>query len=344
MRKLVTIRTVGKITPIEGADKIELAHIDGWQCVVKKGEFKEGDDCVYFEVDSFIPSHLPFMEGFSNKFTKFEGEEGLRVRTMKLRKTLSQGLAMPIEVVFPNGVVTPKDLSLEAALGVKKWERPIPLSSNLGEPKSTFPSFIPKTDQERVQNIPHVLNSDELFEVTLKLDGSSITLYCLTPDSPYNNTGETYFGVCSRNLEIKHSDHYIWKMVDELGIRDALECLGKDVALQCELIAPNIQGNFEGVEKPELHIYDVFDIEGQRYLPPELRKATLQAMDLEYLHIKELGEVVPSEVFKGDIEKALDFAEGSGLYSGYREGVVLKSFTTDTTFKIISNQYLLREK
>lgn len=349
-RRLATVRTIAELKPIEGADLIELAIVDGWQCVVKKGEHKVGDKVVYFEVDSFIPATLPFMESFKERFSVFNGVEGLRVRTIKLRGQISQGVIVPILTLPFEAYRTfvDEDISLDEVLGIVKYERPERQGGSFGyngTAKGNFPWWISKTDQDRVQNMPWVLNSDELFEVTIKLDGSSCTIYNLEEGSKYSPDGNGVVGVCSRNIDLKEeAGGKFWEAAKDLGIIDAIKGCGRDLAIQGELIAPSIQGNFEGVTQPEIHIYDVFDIEGQKYLSPTERLQVLSGLGLEHLAIKQVGIGSPATMFGGDLSKALDYAEGDGLYSGYREGVVFKSFVSNRSFKIISNQYLLKEK
>jgi RNA ligase (TIGR02306 family) len=158
-RKLMTIRTVSNLIPIEGADFVELAQIDGWQCVVKKGAFRVGSYGMYFEIDSFLPASDKRFSFLKNK-TAFEGEEGYRIKSMKIKGMLSQGLLLPLEDF--NLITYLRKESLQRYIddredfaemfGVKKWEKPLALNM-LGKVRGIFPFFIPKTDQERIQNI-----------------------------------------------------------------------------------------------------------------------------------------------------------------------------------------------
>ena len=89
-RKLVTIRKVSEIKPIPNADNIELALVDGWQVVCKKGEFKQGDLGVYFEIDSFLPADKTQFAFLLNKGTKKmivdnQEVEGIRLKTIRLK-------------------------------------------------------------------------------------------------------------------------------------------------------------------------------------------------------------------------------------------------------------------
>jgi RNA ligase (TIGR02306 family) len=227
-RKLASVRKIAGLQPIAGADKIELAIIDGWQVVVKKGEFKVDDLCVYFEIDSFLPC-IPVFEFLRKgcfKSTKHLGD-GYRLRTIKLKKTLSQGLALPLADLF----VSPDDKGELAAemrknvfdtyqlgadlteiLGVKKYEIEIP-ASLAGTIKGNFPSWLKRTDQERIQNCFNDVPKDHCYEVTLKLDGSSLTVY----------KKDGAVSVCSRNLElVREPDNAYWKVVIESGLEQRL--------------------------------------------------------------------------------------------------------------------------
>ena len=90
-RKLASIQRIVSIEPIQGADKIELAIVLGWQCVVKKDEFKVGDLCVYIEIDSIVPADNPYFE--------FMKDRKYRVKTIRLRGIYSQGLVCPLNIM-----------------------------------------------------------------------------------------------------------------------------------------------------------------------------------------------------------------------------------------------------
>ncbi len=185
MRKLVTIRQINALNPIPGADAIEAAKVEGWTVVVKKGEYQVGDFCMYFEIDSFLPESDPRYAFLMKSSTrKFEGVRGHKLRTIKLRGQLSQGLTLPIEQ-FPELNISDhkeqrialRECDFAETLGIKKFELPIPASLN-GEVKGSFPNFIRKTDQERCQNLVDEIfaeNKEATYEVTTKLDGTSIT-------------------------------------------------------------------------------------------------------------------------------------------------------------------------
>src|SRR3990167_8088977 len=161
MRKLASIQKIAEILAIEGASQIEKVRVNEWWCITKKGEFKVGDLCAYMEIDSLLPSSNPAF-GFLAKGTKertmlVDGVEhkGYRLKTIKLRGQLSQGLALPLNVVFKNlehweNINEGDDVS--ELLGIVKYEAPIPAELH-GKVKGTFPGFLPKTDEERIQNM-----------------------------------------------------------------------------------------------------------------------------------------------------------------------------------------------
>lgn len=163
MRKLATIRKITELNPIPKADAIEVATVDGWKAVVKKGDFKVGDLAIYLEVDSWVPYELaPFLSK-DKEPKEYNGVKGERLRTIKLRGQLSQGLLLPIDVAYNEDPPDYDHVFLEGddvteLLGIQKWERPVP-AQLAGLMKGSFPSFIPKTDQERCLSSEALLNT-----------------------------------------------------------------------------------------------------------------------------------------------------------------------------------------
>ena len=331
-RKLATIRRIAEIKDIDGAEFIEAARVDGWWVVAKKGEFPVDSLAVYMEVDSFVPTEIaPFLTRDGHEPKEFEGVKGERLRTVKLRGQLSQGLLLPISIL-PTTTVIEVGNDVTELLGVLKWERPI--SPQLyGLAKGNFPNFIRKTDQERVQNIGIQLQYyvNQTFEVTIKLDGSSCTIF---------SNGEED-GVCSRNLELKRDENNaFWKIALEYDIHKKIRAHGKNLAVQGELIAPNIQGNYEKVNKPEFYVFDVFDIDKQEYMLPSERQEFCKILNIPHIPI-----IDKSYEMIDNVDVLLDMAEGNGMNVGVkREGLVFKHNNSEFSFKAISNSYLLKEK
>lgn len=347
MRKLATIRKIDALTPIEGADKIELATVGGWKVVAQKGLYNVGDLAVYFEIDSWIPHTIaPFLS--KGQYPRvFEGVEGERLKTIKLRGQISQGLLMPLAEIMKledaGSLYIEEGADITEFLGVKKWEKAIP-AQLAGVCKGNFPTEIPKTDQERCQNmVKEIVAANEAglkFEITEKLEGSSMTVYRMR--------GE--FGVCSRNMNLKEvAGNSYWDVARADDIEAKMIAVDEhwDFAIQGELIGPGIQGNIYGLTKVEFRVFDVYDIQMGAYMKPEARRALIERMGLKHVPVLAAQASLYDTLGITDIPQLLKFADGKsvmGDINTLREGIVFKEVNGGMTFKAISNQYLLGEK
>lgn len=332
MRKLATVKNVDEISPIPGADAIECAHVGGWKVVVKKGEFEAGDDAIFLEIDSWVPAALaPFL---CKDKREYNGVPGARLRTVKLRGQVSQGLLLPLSADVSGSYATTDDLS--DVLGIQKWEAPVSAQLS-GMMRGTFPSFIKKTDQERIQNLDGYLSEwvgdDSLWEITEKLDGSSMTIY-LNGDA---------FGVCSRNIDLlPEESNSFWRMATKLGMEERLRGIGRNIAVQGELVGASIQGNKYGLADQEFYVFDIFDIDTFSYLPADERQKF--CVDQGWKHCPVIAHVV---TLHGSVDDHLKAAEGKSALNEKteREGLVFKCINNpDLSFKAISNKFLLEEK
>ncbi len=373
MRKLVSIRGIKELLPIKGADFIEIAIVDGWQVIVKKGEFNVKDSCVFFEIDSFLPVEEQYE--FLGKTQEHQGKVGYRLKTLKLRKTLSQGLALPIKL-FPQLVNSKLGDDVTDLLGVTKYDnsvREVNGADRVAKKRRSFPSFLQKTDQERIQNLMsyfHILKDME-FEETLKLDGSSCTMYknvaTYTMFERIKNAfkwdfTKSYikFGVTSRNLELhldkpsvtsfkngektsefKTSD--FWKVAIKYAVEDKLP---NGYAIQGELIGTKIQSNHEKVEELEYYIFDVYNIREQKYLNPRDRVAFLEAHGMADMHIPIIKDSIKLFQECTTLEEVLERVNGESMNKGViSEGRVYKSVEDGhKTFKVINNKFLLKNE
>lgn len=331
MRKLATIRKIDDLQPIEGADKIEVATVGGWKVVAQKGLYEVGDLAVYFEIDSWIPHNIaPFLSK-GREPREYEGVKGEVLKTVKLRGQVSQGLLMPLSELFSatrnHEPFVGEDLT--DLLGILKYEKPIP-AQLAGEVLGHFPSFIPKTDQERVQNIDLSEIRGMTFEVTEKLDGSSMTVY----------VNEGHIGVCSRNLELRETEgNTLWRVARECGIIDLMTGIDQNFAIQGELVGPGIQGNKYKLKEHKFFVFDIWDIDFQKYLSPEARFKFCQKYDLP--HVATLAY---EPLGSASVDVLLSNAEGKSAlnYQAEREGLVFKSADATVSFKAISNKFLLK--
>lgn len=338
MRKLASVQKIAEKKPIEGADMIEAVRVNGWWMVTQKSNnFDVGDLVVYFEVDSFLPvrEEFEFLRKSCFKTTQHLGD-GFRLRTIKLRGQVSQGLVLPLDTINVAGFME-EGQDLTEFLGVKKWETPLP-ASLAGKAKGIFPSFIRKTDQERIQNVYEDLkktHENMLFEATLKLDGSSMTVYLK----------DGVFGVCSRNLDLLETEeNTFWQVARKMNLEETLRSLGRNIALQGELMGPGIQGNREGLKEHTFYLFDVWSIDEQIYLSPMERDDTvfdLRDQGSYVQHVPVLDVVFPLQKSLDDLIAASDI---KSLNHQVAEGIVYKAMDGSTSFKVINNKFLLNEK
>ena len=330
MRKLASVQRVLELRPIEGADRIEMARVLGWSVVVRKGEFKVGDLCVYVEIDSKLPPRPEF---------EFMRDRKFRVKTVKLRGQVSQGIAFPLSILpeYPSIELEGEDVT--ERLGIVKYEPP--QKEHLGgDVKGSFPGFLHKTDEERIQTMPQLLSPDypgrmDLWYATEKLDGTSATAYL---------TKEGEFGICSRNLELNTDDdsNALVRVFKELDIESRLrsELLSSQgIALQGELIGPGIQKNKYKFDKKEFRLFSVFLIDDFRY-----------ALYEEYTYVwlisgvKAVPFVDAHYVLPGTIDDLVEFSRGDSQVNPDipREGIVVRNREDGTSFKVVNPDFLLK--
>jgi RNA ligase (TIGR02306 family) len=247
MRTLASIRTVNAAEPIPNADAIERVPFLGWWVVGKKGEFRPGDRVVYCEIASLLPERPAFEFLRASSFKPAQMDEagavvlpaGFRVKTVKLRGHVSQGICFPLSIL-PPGAPTEEGTDVTELLGVRKWVPPLPVGMG-GKVKGGFPAFLPKTDETRVQVLEGVLrrHRGKTFHVTEKLDGTSFTAFLR----------EGTFGICSRNLWMDEADSgkVQAQVARTLRLEEKLRAVrdnrGLDLAVQAEVIGPGVQGN-----------------------------------------------------------------------------------------------------
>jgi RNA ligase (TIGR02306 family) len=340
MRKLATIQKIKEIHPIEGADAIELAIINGWKVVVAKNVGHQiGDYVIYCEIDSFLPIKEEFEFLRKSSYKKMsDGTEGFRLRTIKLRGQVSQGLIIPIDVLLKYGISSDdvyEGLEVGDILGIIKYEPPIP-AELAGKVKGNFPSFIPKTDEERIQNLTKEFEewkgSDIDFYVTEKLDGSSATYY-------YK---DGVFGVCSRNLELLETEgNTFWKVARELDLENKMRSLRYNVSFQGELVGEGIQGNPYKIKGQKVFFFNVFNIDKHEYVDLTEFVNTIHGLSLDTVPKIETNFKLPDT-----IEELLLYSDGKSYHNPNfdREGLVIRSMDRKVSFKVISNKFLLNEK
>lgn len=327
-RKLASVVIVDDVQEIPGADVIEQVKIKGWSVVAKKGEFKIGDKAIYVEVDSFLPIKEEYEFLRKSSYKKMGDLEGFRLKTIKLRGVLSQGLLLPLP---QDDLAVGEDVS--ELLGIVKYEPPIPAELS-GVMKGSFPAFLQKTDEERIQNLVDVYENfkKSKFYITEKLDGSSATYYL--------NNGE--FGVCSRNIELLENEgNSFWKYARQVELEDYLRDLDRNICLQGELIGEGVQGNPYKLKGQTVKFFNAFDIDEQKRLSLKEFRTLIEYLGLETVPFLMLEYTLPET-----IEELLLYAEGKSVLNSQteREGLVFRNESQTISFKAISNKFLLKHE
>lgn len=354
MRKMASVRVVSGVRDIPEADKIQTYIIDGWEIVDAKGKYSIGDKIIMCEIDSWIPiSIAPFLRK-TEKVRVYKGVDGERLKTIRLRGQLSQGLIIPLPADLQCAEI---GADLSEQFNIQKWEADIPVQL-AGLVRGNFPSQIQKTDQDRIQNvfgrIKRMIEDGELVDewvVQEKLEGSSMQV-AVIKGAADDGTDENH--VLSRNLSLKldqEGNAYV-----DLAIRDRLIDLVNSVdteypvlSIQGEMIGPGIQGNIYKLEKPEFRVFDIWV--GSRHMSlPELIEFRSRAQELGFeLQMVPVIPGIVSGLFAGDymLKEILATATGPSALNPkqLREGLVYKNLRNpNVTFKAISNEYLLKQK
>lgn len=362
MRKLASIQKVLKLEPIVGADQIEKATILGWELVVKRGEFKVGDLCVYCEADSILPEKKEF---------EFLRERGFRIKTIKLKKQVSQGIAFPLSIL-PNKSWKEGD-DVTETIGVKKhdpqaeferrnalrlseieknrykkffgrfaWYRRI-ISDRL-----PFPAFIQKTDEDRIQLFPTICDDERntLFTVTEKLDGQSASFFLLKNKGLSRLWNPYIFGVCSRNFQLLKPDgQSYWKIAVQLDIKNKLIELSKligdvNVCIQGEIVGEGVQQNKLGLSGLDFYIFNMFEISGSNaWMPYNMMRGYA-----DYLGLKCVPLLADSTQLLDSIPKMVEYAKGYSTIANkvLREGIVVRNNIRRISFKVINPDFLIK--
>ena len=352
---LASAQRIVKITPIEGADAIETATVLGWEIVIKKGEYQVGDLCCYIQIDTVVPEKPEY---------EFLRERKFRVKTIKLRKQISQGLI----VALPEGNWSEGD-DLTNVIGVKKYEKVDNNPARYEKPRKpktwygrfvynfkynflykAFPFLLKKersdfpknlvsiTDEERIQNIPKVLetHAGKNFIVSYKLDGSSITII-------HNKVfGKSKYRICSRRFELHDKKNDWYKVFTDTNFKIHIEKLVKlfntnDIIVQGEAIG-KFNGNHHKLQKDEIRLFNIY-VNGKRLNQKEFIEICT-SNDIPHCPLyKEivLNHTLPEILKISEIKDILN-------PSVEVEGLVWRCVEDNLSFKVINNKYLLKNE
>lgn len=365
MRNLATIRKITSIEPIKGKDRVELAHVDGWTCMVSKADnFKKGDLCIFCETDSVFPKKEEW--AFLEKYN-------YRIKTQRYKDSddnyiYSQGLALPLSVL-PKSLKVINGLDVTDILGITKYE-PQPPDEPCIESKrkkrflerlpfmryawyrkligfkrkdNSFPSFVSKTDEERIQNCPNIIEKPTSWAATEKIDGQSGTFAVVRHRRFIFNKYE--FIVCSRNLRRPYpDDSSYWQMARKYNIKNKLVKYIKShgglewVVIQGECVGPKIQGNKYHLKENDLYVFNFITSNVGRF-----SSYHAQAIIEDNFKMKFVPLLGIYSLKERSVEEILKIANGkSKLYDTLREGIVFRSAGGEMSFKAVSPEFLVK--
>lgn len=365
-RKLAHIEVIKSLSSIEGADKIEVAQVLGWQCVVKKDEFKVGDVVVYVEVDSIMPEKPEY---------EFLRDRKFRIRTIKLRGQVSQGLILPCssslgfvgddvtEVLGITKYLSPSEQSelqqqedrikfeknkLKKFMMRYSWFRRLFLSR---KGKSGFPYWVSKTDEERIQNMPQVLQqfADKEVYVTEKIDYQSVTftgkmLANTTPIIGKFLPKKFKFVVCSRNLTTNDKNSLYWRIAKKYNLEQILK-ENPTLTIQGEQGDTKVQGNKYGITEPTMWVFNIIDHEKNYHYSYREMEAFCKDKKLPYVPLVGFGYYNISDL-GSTVQELVEFSKGKSLLADTpREGIVVRCIENGKkllSFKVINPDFLLK--
>lgn len=317
MAKIAVVGKIIELRPIEGADFIQAATVvcgdaGKWSGVVGK-DVQEGESVTVFLQDALLPpsDRWAFME-----------KHKWRVRMARFKGVPSECLIVKGAPDLPPGT------DLAEALGVTKYEKPIPQGMQ-GDFIGAFPGHIPKTDEPNFQSVPELVQRmhSEPWYATEKADGTSCTAY----------VDDAGLHVCSRNWELKEftasgAKNVYWTAARKYG----LDRLPQGVALQFEVVGPGVQGNPMGLPELEARAFTLRDTVEHRYLPRDELEGQAEMLGIPLARLVANGW--PSEGGKTDDElrKLAEIKYPNGKHG---EGIVIRALDSSWSFKVINLNY-----
>ena len=377
-RALAYIVTIDEIRPIEGYDRVEYARTNGWWCVISKNDnLNVGDKCVYFEVDSKVNAADERFAFLEKRNYKIKTQKMCKVISQGLLMPLSlfpelgdadintdvtDALKVTYAVEEDNarkgkGDPDAKYKSMAARhknifkkpwakwMMRRTWGRKI-MFFFFGKKKDNprgFPTFVSKTDEERVENQPWRIGDGKTYLATEKLDGTSCT-YAL--ERKGKNKFEFY--VCSRNVrqqdekqECYHDHNIYWDLAFKYNIEQHLKDFLNEhsdlkwVCIQGEGVG-SVQGNPLKLKEDDLYVFNFKESETGRW-PSRAGKEQVEEWGMKWVPI--LGEVQMPDT----MEELKELATGKSVVNPdvMREGIVYRSLDGSDSFKNVSREYLI---
>lgn len=377
-RKLASVQRITAITAIEGADRIVTADLLGWHCVTQVSNgFKPGDLVVYFEIDSLLPLSNPAFD-----FLKDHNKPAAthhRLKTKRFKKQIAQGLILPLHAVkvgekilhrkdepfYHDEYVNPADFQIDVEegtdltemLGIEKYEPEMPAQLR-GISKGSFPYFLVKTDETRIQAAPNLLvnRKGERVYATEKIDGSSHTSWFYPnekavelglPIAPEDHDRGYTFGVASRNLNLARSeDNAFWKTADKYELEKRLKDYGRALAVQGEMFGPGIQDNKLKRPTVDLNVFNIYDLTTKQFLDREDFNKVVTDLGLT-----PVPTVYEDFILDHTVDQLVTMAQIKSSYNKdvWAEGIVIRPYKESIehrfgrfSFKVINLEFLLK--
>ena len=377
-RELAYVVKINKVEPIEGYDRVEYAHINGWGCVVRKGAFKEGDLGVYFEIDSKCPAVEPFL---------FLEKRKYHVKTQKMCKRISQGLLMSFADFgwendkYKEGTFLTKELGItyyepednarKSNSGVDKYKKMAQRNGKLfskqpfrwlmkrgwgrkilfvffgkKRDKCGWPAWVVKTDEERVENMPYILENKDPWIATEKLDGTSTTF-----TMKRKLFGRYDFYVCSRNVVFDKLDKKCFydtnvylEMAEKYDIEKKMAKMLKMfpnaewITLQGETYGGNIQKRDYSTNEHRFAGFNFITSNEGRWNSVRAAKF-MNEFNIPWVPILNENYVLPDTI---EDLRAYVHSEPSTVDGIIKEGIVFRSQDGSMSFKCVDPEYLIK--
>lgn len=365
MRKLASVRAISSTYPIKGKDRVEMAVVDGWTCMVSKADnFKPGDLCIFCEPDSVFPANdrWDFLKKYNYriKTQKFKDEDGNPI--------YSQGLVLPMSAVtdgklgddvtgqlgitqyepeMDKGIVDDAEAAPQKGSYLMrfKWYRGLMKKLfGVNNTREKFPMEISKTDEERIQNCPSIVKSVTDWVMTEKVDGQSGTFLLRQTRGLFRHGYE--FVVCSRNFKTNNKSTSYWKVAEKYDIKGALKKLiGNNswVCIQGECLGPGIQKNKYGFTDYQFRAFNLIYPAGRCRTEEALQiLKENRVTNLEWVPV--LGKITYDEISTKTVNDLLTMANGKSQLNPNtkREGIVFRATGTNQSFKAVSPEFLIK--
>lgn len=383
-RELAYVVKVDEIRPIEGADRVEVAIVNGWHIMVRKDQFKPGDLAVYFEIDSKVPAEEPFM---------FLESKHFKIKTQKYFKgtVISQGLLMSFEDfgwekdAYKLGDFLTQKLKVTYAVeednarkasSVDKYKKMAQRHGKLfshqpfrwlmrrtwgkkflflffgktSDKKTGWPAWVSKTDEERVQNMPWILENKNPWVATEKIDGTSTTFTMKRTKTRFLKKEKFEFYICSRNVVFDKPDKACFydtnvytEMAEKYNVEAVLQKILKNrpdlewVTLQGETYGQGIQKREYSLKEHNFMGFNFITSAEGRWDSKRASKLMME-FGIPWVPIVDENFILPDTV-----DELLTIATGDSVVDGgMREGLVFRSQDGVQSFKAVSNEFLLK--